>query len=309
MQLTGKETLLAISILAFLVIGIIFLFRKYFKNLSEKNLCQLHDTDTKLDTLNSRVKYEEVNVLNWTRPFFLMGLAASISFTLFAFSWTTEYQHEAYGMNLEPVEDIEIDVERTQHPKPTPPIPPPPPKIEIPVEIIPEELVESFIDETIDETDAIEEPVENAEQTDGTGEVMTQRTPPPTPVYIEDEPPIIIAEQMPRFPGCENIEGTRKEKQKCAEKKLMEYIYDNLEYPKMAIDNTIQGRVTLRFVVDTDGKISNVKILRDLGGGCGAAAAQAVKSMNDMPERWTPGKQRGKPVKVLYTLPIQFRLN
>ena len=100
----------------------------------------------------------------------------------------------------------------------------------------------------------------------------------------------------------------KKGKQQCAEKKLLDYIYSNLNYPRLAIENGIEGKATIRFVVDKEGNISDIKILQNLAGGCGQAAAKAIESMNNMPERWIPGKQRGKAVKVLYTLPIKFKL-
>jgi protein TonB len=308
MQLSGKETILAIAILAFVVIGIITLFKIYFKNISRTKLFESYFRDSDMEVLNSRVKYSEVNAFNWTRQIFLMGLVASITFTLLAFSWTTEYRQEAYGMDLEPIEDNEIDIKRTQHPRPTPPPPPPPSKIVIPEEIIPEELAVSFIDKTIEESQAIEIPIHNTGAVDESGKPGPPLTLPPPPIYIEDEPPILIAEQMPRFPGCEDMEGTRAEKQKCAEKKLLDYIYANLKYPVIAIQNGIVGRSTLRFVVDTEGNIRDIKVLQDPGGGCAAAAAQVINSMNNMPEKWIPGKQRGRAVKVLYTLPIYFKL-
>ena len=76
----------------------------------------------------------------------------------------------------------------------------------------------------------------------------------------------------------------------------------------MSGENGIQGKVTLRFVVNKKGKISDVKILRDIGGGCGEAAAKVIRSMNNMPQKWTPGRQGGRKVKVYYTLPVVFKL-
>lgn len=116
-----------------------------------------------------------------------------------------------------------------------------------------------------------------------------------------------VAEQMPRFPGCEN-EATEEEKDKCAKTKMLEYIYKNIEYPKEARENEIEGMVVIQFVVSEKGEITDVKIVRDVGGGCGLESEKVVKSMNDMPEKWTPGKQDGQNVKVLYTLPVKFKL-
>ena len=66
--------------------------------------------------------------------------------------------------------------------------------------------------------------------------------------------------------------------------------------------------VIITFTVDDDGSIVDAKIVRDLNGGCGQAALDIVNSMNGLPEKWTPGKRRGKSVKVLYTIPVRFKL-
>ena len=116
-----------------------------------------------------------------------------------------------------------------------------------------------------------------------------------------------VVEQMPRFPGCE-YETTENEKEDCAKTKMLQYIYKNLKYPAIARENGIEGMAVLQFVVSEKGKVDDVKIVRDIGAGCGDAGKKVVEAMNSLPERWTPGKQKGRPVKVLYTLPIKFKL-
>lgn len=100
----------------------------------------------------------------------------------------------------------------------------------------------------------------------------------------------IVAETDPEFPG-----GTEA---------LYQFIQDNLHYPQLALENAIKGKVYVTFVVETDGSISGARVLRDIGGGCGA---EAVRVVNMMP-RWTPGKQNGKVVPVQFNLPITFIL-
>jgi protein TonB len=77
----------------------------------------------------------------------------------------------------------------------------------------------------------------------------------------------------------------------------------------MARENGIEGSAIVQFTVMEDGKISDVKLLRDPGGGCGKEAMRIVKMMNKPNLRWTPGKQRGKPVRVKMNMPVRFRLN
>ena len=83
---------------------------------------------------------------------------------------------------------------------------------------------------------------------------------------------------------------------------MYKYIADNLKYPQLALENNIQGRVYVGFTVEVDGSISNVRVLRDIGGGCGQAAKCVVESM----PKWKPGKQGGKVVRSQYNLPINF---
>jgi TonB family protein len=100
-----------------------------------------------------------------------------------------------------------------------------------------------------------------------------------------------IVEQMPQFPG--------------GEKALMEYIGKNIVYPVEAKEKEIQGRVFINFVIEKDGSVSNVKVLRGIGGGCDEEAVRAVSSL----PKWKPGIQKGKPVRVSYQIPILFKLD
>ena len=98
-------------------------------------------------------------------------------------------------------------------------------------------------------------------------------------------------EQMPEFPGGQT--------------ELVRFLSGNLKYPDSARSAGIEGRVVLQFIVGKDGSISDVMVLRDIGGGCAAEAVRVVKMM----PRWTPGKQNGNPVDVYFKLPVSFRLN
>ena len=130
-------------------------------------------------------------------------------------------------------------------------------------------------------------------------------SPPPAP---EDGDIFKVVDQMPRFPGCENIDGTSKEIENCAKEKMLEYIYKNLKYPAEAREAGIEGMCVVQFIVGKDGSILTPRVLRNIGAGTGEAALKVIEEMNDLPEKWTPGMQSGKQVKVMYTLPIRFRL-
>ena len=99
-----------------------------------------------------------------------------------------------------------------------------------------------------------------------------------------------IVEEMPCFPG--------------GDQKLMEYIANNINYPQEARDKGIEGRVFIRMVIEKDGSVSNVKLLRGIGGGCDEEAERVIKSM----PKWKPGMMKGEPVPVSYQIPINFKL-
>ena len=81
-------------------------------------------------------------------------------------------------------------------------------------------------------------------------------------------------------------------------------LYKEIRYPDAAIRNGVEGRVFLQFVVDESGQASDVEIMRDIGSGCGEAAAEAIKRVS-----FTPGIQNGNAVKVRFSLPVTFRIN
>lgn len=85
---------------------------------------------------------------------------------------------------------------------------------------------------------------------------------------------------------------------------LYDYICCNVSYPAEAREQRITGKVCVSFVVELDGSIADVKILKDIGGGCGEAVVEAVKNM----PRWTPGRLGGKPAPVTFNLPVNFNL-
>ena len=117
-----------------------------------------------------------------------------------------------------------------------------------------------------------------------------------------------VVQEMPRFPGCESINGNKNAKSKCANEKLIEYVYKKLNYPVKAREDKIEGRVYVQFIVEKDGTLSNAKIVRDIGAGCGLEALRVMENMNTLSDRWTPGKHYGKIVRVLYTVPVTFKL-
>ncbi len=115
-------------------------------------------------------------------------------------------------------------------------------------------------------------------------------------------------EEMPRFPGCEDQNLDLRSKDGCAKKKMLEYIYQNVKYPEEAQKKKIEGTAVVQFIVEKDGSVSSVMILRNPGGGTGQEAKSLIERMNDNGIVWTPGKKNGKKQRVRYTLPIKFKL-
>lgn len=102
--------------------------------------------------------------------------------------------------------------------------------------------------------------------------------------------PFTMVEEMPEFPGGQQA--------------LFAYIGKELKYPEQAVEDGIEGVVFVTFVVEKDGSISTVSVLRGIGGGCDEEAVRVVRSM----PKWKPGKQLGKEVRVKYNLPIHYKL-
>lgn len=111
------------------------------------------------------------------------------------------------------------------------------------------------------------------------------------------------AEIMPLFSGCDGKGVT--DPKSCSDRKMLQYIYTNVKYPAIARKNNEEGQVIIGFVIQKNGQVENVKVIRDTGSGeLGKEASRVVKTM----PRWTPGMQDGKHVNVNYTLPVKFQL-
>lgn len=115
--------------------------------------------------------------------------------------------------------------------------------------------------------------------------------PDPVEASVDETPIFTVVEDMPSYPGGQGA--------------MMKFLAANIKYPAQAKENGIQGRVFINFVVEADGKVSNVKLLRGIGGGCDE---EAMRVVNAMPN-WTPGKQDGEGVRVSFNLPVKFALN
>ena len=206
----------------------------------------------------------------------LIGLVLVLSICYVAFEWTEKEVTKYEVTDTDFFFEEEIDIQQTS--QETPPPPPPPAVQEVEVLNVVEDDVEV---ETIEINTEDDKDVE-----------VVIAPPVEAPVEEEEEEVIfMVVETMPEFPGGQQA--------------LFKYLGENVKYPVIAQENGIQGRVICQFVVNKDGSIVDVVVVRSSGEP--SLDKEAVRVINSMP-KWKPGKQRGKPVRVKYTVPVNFRL-
>ena len=210
--------------------------------------------------------------------FTLIGLVVTLFVVWRVFEYKS-YDKQSFDdlqQTVEVIEEEMVEITKQEQPK----VQPPQPKPQVTqIEVVEDDVeVEDEIDinAEVDQDEVIEE---------------YDFTPP----EIEEEEIVEaeifkVVEEMPEFPG-----GAAK---------MMEYIQKNIKYPMMARESDIQGRVFVNFVVEPDGTITNVMVMRGIGGGCDEEALRVVQSMPN----WKPGKQRGSAVRCSFTVPIIFKL-
>lgn len=209
--------------------------------------------------------------------FFEIGLTLALAILLFAFEWKSSTAEVNAFQTVAEVEIEEEIIPITQQMMKPPPPPPPAPKLTDLIDIVEDD---TNIDEELEIQDA-EDDSENQEIPDITdiGDYEGEDT---------GEAQIFqVVEDMPAFPG-----------------NVTKWISKNVKYPVLAMENGIQGKVFVQFVIEKDGSITDVKVSRGVDASLDKEAVRVVKAM----PKWKPGKQRGKPVRVSYTLPIFFQL-
>ncbi|WP_298653984.1 energy transducer TonB [uncultured Proteiniphilum sp.] len=223
-------------------------------------------------------KSPKANLERQRNTYILMGLVLGISLLFFAFEWSTETRKLDENVLVQDVlAEEEIEITRRD---PTPPPPPPPPEPEAP------EIIE-VVDEKVDVR------MEIQSEDDQSQKQMQTYVPPPPPKPKEEEVTeeiFVVVEEQPEFPGGNAA--------------MMKFLGDNIKYPVIAQENGIQGRVICNFVVERDGSITDVQVVRGVDP---SLDREAIRVIQQMP-RWKPGKQRGSSVRVRFTLPVVFRL-
>jgi len=222
-------------------------------------------------------KSPKANLDDKKLTFTLIGLVVAlfVVWRVFEYKSYDKQNLDAFARQVEVIEEEMVEITKQEQPKPQ--IQTPKPQVtQIQVVDNEAEVEDLDINAEVDQNEEIEEYVYEAP------EIEEEE--------IVEEEVFLSVEENPEYPG--------------GPAKLLEYVQKNLKYPMMARESDIQGRVFVGFVVEKDGSISNVKVLRGIGGGCDEEAVRVVQSL----PKFKPGKQRGNPVRVQYTLPIVFKL-
>jgi len=218
----------------------------------------------------------------------LMGFVFVLSLCYVALEWTnqvTKYEQADQDFQIEE----ELDIQQTTQEMTPPPPPPPAPEVVQEVEVL--NVVEDDV-----QTESVDF---SSEDNNTTVEIVEVQQEVKEEVKVEEDKReeenenvvFKVVETMPSFPGGDAA--------------LMKFISDNVRYPAIAQENGIQGRAICQFTVEKDGSITDIQIVRSAGDETlDKEAKRVIKSM----PKWSPGKQRGKAVRVSYTIPINFRL-
>ncbi len=222
-------------------------------------------------------KNPKVDMRKYSGLFLQIGFVCSLGLMLLAFNIT---KRDKIASDLGELKDVVAEEEIipiTRQQEIQPPPPPEPPKVTEVLNIV-EDDVEIEDELEIEDTEADQETaveiVEIAEEEE-----------------VEEEQVFVIVENMPEFPG--------------GQMELRKQIAKRTKYPEVAKENGIQGKVYVQFVVNEQGVITNAKVVRGVDP---SLDAEAIRVINSLP-KWKPGSQRGKPVKVSFTVPINFQLN
>ncbi|HPT13914.1 MAG TPA: TonB family protein [Bacteroidales bacterium] len=222
-------------------------------------------------------------------------LSIALLIAALAYPLVSSYYAQKRARYIEKTAEAEfIDMNKPQEEAPPPPPPPPPPpaaleqkvKFVAPV-VTTEEVVE---DADIFNQDELSKTITNEPVAMETYEApVTQEV--QEVIEVEEEKPVFtFVEEMPTFPGGDDARAR--------------FLADNIRYPEQASENGIQGIVYVSFIIDSKGNVTNVKVLRGIGGGCDEEAMRVIKMMPP----WHPAKQNGKTVRYLFNMPVTFKL-
>jgi protein TonB len=237
------------------------------------------------------------------RPFiFRLSLLLSIAFCFLCFQITIpvkDYSEQEIRMVLK--EEM-IEVTR-MHSEPKPKIPIPT-RIDQVKEIVSETIIKPNDEEMTEPVPIKKLPASKTSIISNAFKTVPSTPPAISPVnpYAKVEEPVLIAERMPVFGECSGLDPD--ELRACSDRNVIAYIKKQFHYPSMAKEIGIEGTAVIEFVVEKDGTLTGLKVLRDPGAGCGEEVMRIVKNM----PKWRPGIQSDRPVRVLFRLPVRLAL-
>lgn len=214
----------------------------------------------------------------------LLGLVVALSVLFTALEWRSfaSVEENTLGLTQADLEDTMLieDLKQEEEPEPE--------QVQQPEQQVEAQLPEEF--KVVDNN--VEVAKINFVSSDQTDKPLPPPPAPvaPEPVQEETEEIFTVVEDVPEFPGGQS--------------ELMKYLSSSIRYPEIAVENGIQGRVIVQFVVERDGSATQVEVARGVDPSLDKEAIRVVKEM----PKWKPGQQRGKPVRTKFTLPVQFRL-
>ena len=225
-------------------------------------------------------KTEKANLENKKILFLEIGLIVALAIVYVAFEWQTEEKQIIELEDTTQVIEVEEVIATQQDTPPPPPSAPKMPVLSDQIDIVDDEIIVDdnlFLNLEDDVNMGVEimDYVENVEEE----------------VIEEEAIPFQLVEEKPSFMGGDANEFSK-------------WVNQRLVYPEIAKENGVQGRVTLQFTVESDGRVTNVKVLRGVDSSLDQEAVRVVSSS----PRWTPGKQRDRAVRVTYTFPVIFQL-
>lgn len=263
-----------IALFIALIVGLVQLF-KYIINSSGKKIIESGAQSGR--ELGLLKKYPDVDLTKYTGLVFNIGLIMTLGVLLMAFEWKTFDDQKVASLGT-----LEVAEEEVMEIPPTEQKPPPPPKLVQP------EIVEIPDDEEVEDID-VDLNVEVNEQTVVTAPVVV----PKKAVEVEEE---TVEEVFTVVENNAEPEGGMEA--------FYKYLGKTLKYPSQARRMGVEGKVYVQFVVEKDGALTDIKIVKGIGAGCDEEAERVVKEA----KKWKPGKQRGRPVRQRMVIPIIFKL-
>lgn len=226
-------------------------------------------------------KTNKANLESKKALFLQVGLIVALSLTIYAFEYKSYQENESFVMErqvVRPLDDIVLTIQED-----TPPLPP---------EKVPTTESTEFLIVDDDIIIKNEYKITNLIVDGNIGATIKkiEIKDDDEKVHDDENTPFKIVEEEAEFPGGYG--------------KLIEYLAKSIQYPQQALETGTKGGVMLTFVVEKDGSITDIKVIRDIGSGCGQEAIRVVKEM----PKWKPAKQRGKVVRQQFVLPVSFDL-